>query len=452
MTIPTLSGVDGAAWPPVLTGDAATLAALFQQIEASQWLSAQALAARQFGQLGLVAAHHARHSGHFRRRLDAAGLTPEQIATPTGLALLPPLTRRGLQTADDLYAEQLPPLHGPADPLHTSGSTGEPVHIRRTALNQLDWLAMTMRDHDWNRRDLSGRFCAIRAYLPEPAIVPDWGPPASLLHRTGPSLGIPMTLPIAEQVRLLRQFRPTSLLLYPTNLAGILDHLQAAGGGLDGLVDVRTVGEVVSPDLRARTAAILGVAIADTYSSQELGYVALQCPDSGLYHVMAETMIVEIVDAQGQPCVPGTIGRIVATDLRNFATPLIRYDIGDYAEVAEPCPCGRGLPTLARIVGRRRNLIVRPDGTRNWPPFGMIRFREMAGVIQYQFVQHAPDRIELRMRVERALSASEEAAFRAHIQAALAFPFTIDFTYLADRIEPGSSGKFEEFISRVTTP
>ena len=45
---------------------------------------------------------------------------------------------------------------------------------------------------------------------------------------------------------------------------------------------------------------------------------------------------------------PGEIGRLVVTRLHHFATPLLRYDIGDYAEVGDACPCGRGLPVLRR--------------------------------------------------------------------------------------------------------
>jgi phenylacetate-CoA ligase len=449
--LPLRSDVAGAVWPPVLTGEAATLAALMQQLEASQWLSPSALRERQFDQLAVVAAHHAEHSGQFRRRLAAAGLTAAEVATPDGLARLPLLTRRDIQTAPDLFAETLPPLHGPAVELNTSGSTGEPVHIRRTALNRLDWWAVTMRDHAWHRRNLAGRFCAIR-FIERPAVLPDWGTPATLLHRTGPSLGLPMTMAITDQLRLLREFRPTSLLVYPSDLAGLLDHIEAEGTtGLDELADIRTVGEILPADLRARTKAVLGIDIADTYSSQELGYVALQCPESGLYHVMAETCIVELLDHEGRPCAPGGIGRIVVTDLRNFATPLIRYEIRDYAQGAGPCPCGRGLPTLAGIVGRSRNLLVKPDGTRSWPQFGYARYREIAGVIQYQCIQHDLERIEFKLRVERPLDEATEARLRAHIQGALGFPFRLDFTYLDRPIEPGPSGKFEQFISRVTT-
>src|SRR5436190_585885 len=103
------------------------------------------------------------------------------------------------------------------------------------------------------------------ARLPLPAppprgrLPPRWPrPPASLLHRTGPSMGIPMTVPITEQIRLLREFRPTSLLVYPSNLIGILDQLARDGATLEGIGDIRTIGEILTPETRARARAELG--------------------------------------------------------------------------------------------------------------------------------------------------------------------------------------------------
>ena len=61
-----------------------------------------------------------------------------------------------------------------------------------------------------------------------------------------------------------------------------------------------------------------------------------------------------MLDGQGKPCGVGEIGRVVVTPLSNFAMPLIRYDVGDTAEVGPPCACRRGLPVLTRIIGRDR--------------------------------------------------------------------------------------------------
>ena len=51
------------------------------------------------------------------------------------------------------------------------------------------------------------------------------------------------------------------------------------------------------------------------------------------------------------------MGRVVVTHLHNYAMPLIRYEIGDYAIAGGNCDCGINLPVLERVVGRTRNLV-----------------------------------------------------------------------------------------------
>ncbi len=164
---------------------------------------------------------------------------------------------------------------------------------------------------------------------------------------------------------------------------------------------------------------------------------------------MAESLIVEVVDECDAPCAAGKVGRLVVTDLHNFATPLVRYDIGDYAEVAGPCACGRGLPALKRILGRERNLILMPDGSRHWPLVGFALFRTVAPVLQYQLIQETRDSIEVRLVVGHALSGAEEDGLRQVIQGTLGHPFALRFSYFADRIPPGPNGKCEEFVCKI---
>jgi phenylacetate-CoA ligase len=425
--------------------NAAALAGALRRLEETQWHTPEALGALQLRQLGEVAAHAEVHSPQFRGRLREAGLTAADLRLPGGLERLPVLTRRLLKNARDLYCDALPEGHGSIYEAETSGSTGEPVRVRRTIVNGMDWMAATMRDHLWHRRDFLQPFCAIRADIPEVSLFKDWGPPVNWLFNSGPLLGIPITTDIDRQIELLREFKPRMLLLYPSNLAGIVNRRIP----LPGLRGIMTLGETLSRQTRDDACRWLGVVIEDTYSSQELGVIAIQCPDSTLYHVMAEHLIVEVLNDAGTACRAGEMGRVVATDIRNFAMPLVRYDIGDYAEVGPPCACGRGLPTLSRILGRERNLIVMPDGTRHWPYLGLIKLYEFAQVIQYQFIQDGRDTIELRLVVQRSLTRDEEGDLVARIQHALGYPFEVRFAYFADRIPAGASGKFEEFVCRA---
>ena len=209
------------------------------------------------------------------------------------------------------------------------------------------------------------------------------------------------------------------------------------------------MSEVVHPELRERARTLLGLSLEDAYSSMECGFIALNCPSGDGYHVMAETHLVEVIYDAGQPCRPGEMGRVLVTDLHNFATPLIRYEIGDYAIPGGPCACGRGLPRLERIVGRERNLVRHPGGHRCWPFVGYGRYRKVAPVQQYQLVQHDLETIEMRLVVERALSGTEEHALRAVVQESLGHPFDIELSYHSGRLQPGPSGKTEEFVCLI---
>ncbi len=349
--------VEGIVWPPISGTGVPGLADLVRWLQSSQWLPTEELERNAFRQLAITARHCARESPFFADRLKKAGLTPNDLATREGLSALPPMTRRDIQLAGEtLFCRNVPESHEPVREGRTSGSTGETLSVKRTEIMNMTAQAYTMRDHIWYDRDFTAPLLSIRARLKAPIERPNWGSPVALLHPTGPGLSLPIATPFVEQAAKVRSFKPGTLLTYPNNLAGLIDELARTGGPPPGLAHMRTFAETLTDELRERVRSYFGVETEDSYSATEGGTIAIQCPDCAGYHVMAETLIVDILDEVGRPCGPGEIGRVVITDFTNFATPTIRYAIGDYAEVGTGT-CGRGLPSLRRILGRSRNLM-----------------------------------------------------------------------------------------------
>jgi len=439
---------DGLVWPPLLRGPTAGLQALARFLEDSQWLSREEICARQCEQLVKLAEHSVRFSRMFRERLKKAGLEPADLRDPRNLSRLPLLSRRDLQKGD-AYCVQPPTEHLPVNEVKTSGSTGEPVMVKRTAITQLFWLAITLREYFWHERAFDLRFSAIRPTISEYAEVSNWGPPGNLLFETGPAQLIPITMSVEEIAERLCAFAPNVLVIYPNVLTALIAHLKQTGATLPSVKLIRSISETLSSEVKMQAREFFGARVIDNYSSQEAGVIAVQCPQSELYHVMSESLIVEVLDENGQACGEGETGRVVLTDLHNFATPLVRYDIGDYAKVGGVCPCGRGLPTLERVLGRERNLILMPDGSRHWPLVGFARFRDVAPVAQYQMIQTSRDEIEVRLVTEMPLNAGQVSDLSNVIWEALGHPFTLRFVYFEGRIPAGPRGKFEEFISQV---
>ena len=139
---------------------------------------------------------------------------------------------------------------------------------------------------------------------------------------------------------------------------------------------------------------------------------------------------------------------MVVTTLHNFSMPLIRYEIGDYAEVGHSCSCGRGLPVLTRILGRQRNMLVFPNGEKKWPILPMSTLSAVHPVRQFQFVQKSPDTIELRLVTDRVLNEAEEREFTGILHDRFNHPFRITFSY-PERIPRSKTGKYEDFVSEI---
>jgi len=454
----TLTGtaVRGLRWPPMHAGPRAVRLALQFQLENSQWWPAQELQARQLQQLEVLLAFAAANSPYYRERLAGHPALAEEPLTLEAWRTVPLLTRKDVQAhGERLHSERRPADHGRVFTTQSSGSTGRPVRVRKTQVANHFWKAFAMRQHLWHCPDFSGKLGAIRYTQSAGAVPPrgierkGWGSGPDGLIETGPLTMIKSSVPVADQADWLVRQDPAYLLTYPSIVLELARHFRREGMRLPGLRQVWTLGEAVGDQVRAACRETFGVGIHDAYSSEEVGYIAVQCPEHEHYHVMSEGVMLEVLDEQDRPCAPGETGRVVLTPLQNLATPLIRYAIGDYAEVGEPCPCGRGLPVVTRIHGRVRNMARLPDGRVIRPSVGITDFEKVAKIEQAQIVQKEPDRILLRLVAPQPLDARQQEKISKIVRENLAWlKMRVEFEYL-DEIKRGARDKFEDFVSEV---
>jgi phenylacetate-CoA ligase len=451
---PMISGID---WPVIPPAPAAGILAMLFQLDRSQWWPAEAMRQHQFKQLQRVLDHAYRTVPFYRKRLDALGWDLGQPVSPEQWPELPTLSRQELQQAGSaLESPAVPPDHGETFTNLSSGSTGRPVQTKGTAITQLLWRTLTLREHLWHHRDFSQKLAVIRRFsdLPPDGVVSvSWGPATHGVLRTGPCACLTIEHLVARQAAWLQQQAPAYLLTHPSNLLALANWFVQRQETLPGLLQARTFGEVLEPQARTACREAWGVPVADLYSSVETGYLALQCPEHDSYHVQAESVLMEVLDDAGRPCDPGQVGRVVVTTLHNFATPLLRYELGDYAQVGEPCPCGRRLPVLTRILGRKMNMLTLPSGDQLWPAFGDIVSRRGAlanlpPIQQFQVIQRTVHDLDVKLVVPRPLRPEEEETVRNYFATKFGCPFAFSFAYF-EEIPRSASGKFEEFRSEL---
>jgi phenylacetate-CoA ligase len=338
-------------WPAITGPQEATALALQYQLERSQWLSPADLRALQQRQLDALL-RHAWLTVPFYRWQWHGSYRPGDARAPGSFEGLPLLTRESLQHEfEELRSKARPAAHGAISESRTAGTSGSPVRLLKTALTHLWWQVLMLRDHLWRHRDFDGTLATIRAGL-QGGEARGWEPATGMLAAAGRSVVLGMPASMDVQVEWLRRHAPDYLQTSPANVAALARTSIERGIRFPALREVRTSGGPIGAETRALCREAWGVPLTDLYAAEEAGCIALQCPDHEHYHVQSESVLVEVLDTKDRPCAPGTVGRVVVTTLQNFAMPLVRYDIGDLAEVGDPCPCGRGLPVLKRIAGR----------------------------------------------------------------------------------------------------
>jgi len=286
----------------------------------------------------------------------------------------------------------------------TSGSTGIPVTIQKSNAQYLWFKATNQRELLWRGWDVSKNLAVITAKVKEARIGKWQNNPFLFPNSTGKIY----VHPLKGDLQLWLNSVPcTYLHSYPT----VIKSLDASG-----LTDVKSTGE------RGGT----------LYSSEEVGTIAIECPDNpDVYHVM-ENIIVEL-DADNN---------IIVTDLTH--PYLKRYLIGDKGEFTS-CYCGRKLQTLKKdVLGRVRNMAVAPDGSRFWPVIGSIKFKTVApDLIRFQAIQESLTQVTLK--VEGDITTEEENNIKQIMRENLGDTYE----YAVVCVSGFPVGKFEEFICMI---
>ena len=446
--IPHKSIVPGIAWPALPQAAGQALLAQMFMLERSQWLSATHLADRQFTQLRRLVRHATSQVPHYRDHMRRAQIFTVAGLTPESFLRWPILDRANvLAERENLRARQVPPEHGGLINSSSTGSTGHPVTVLSTEVAGFLHAAIVTRSHLWYGLDFRAKFASIRRGV-QNATYPDWGAPLRDAVSTGPLVTRELMEETPRQLDWLCRESAAYLLSMGNNLRALLLESSASGRIPEGLRALLSYAVTLPADLRSLAREVWNVPVFDTYSCMELGPLALQCPSHEHLHIQSERVLLEILREDGTPSEPGETGRVVATDLHNFAMPMIRYALGDYAEVGDACPCGRGLPVIRRVAGRHINAAVDPTGRRFWPVIRPERWLETVQITQRQMVQRTPSLIEVRYVFERDLEASEKADLAASLNESLRYRFDYAFVRVPS-IDPAPGEKFEEFISLI---
>ena len=142
-----------------------------------------------------------------------------------------------------------------------------------------------------------------------------------------------------------------------------------------------------------------GSIVYSVYGAMEAYTIGFQCEQRSGFHLNIDLCAVRVVDGQGRDVPAGTSGDVVISPLDNRAMALLNYSLGDRATLSpEPCSCGRSLPLLARLEGRRSEIVRLADGRElsSLTLEGLFG-KELRRTIQAQIGQQQPGALHWRI-------------------------------------------------------
>ncbi|MCC7478122.1 phenylacetate--CoA ligase family protein [bacterium] len=359
----------------------------YEHLMQSQWFLPAELQARTAEALQRVLLHSARSVPFYRRR-NAKADSLESFGTISRDELINGFGQ--LQSTDP----------GPLPHWQTSssGSSGQPVTV------VLDKECNSWRTASAWRGDTFGTGLG-----PDARQLAIWGNPMELkltrrmfqralnfYHNRFIVDGFTITPESVREIhRVMWKLRPKILYGYPASLHGFV--LSALEQGLEPIPVWRlmTTGEQLNETQKEAIAQYFGVTVCERYGSREFGSMAHQC-EHGVWHIHQEHLHFEVRLPDGRISDSGT-GDLLVTSLHNFTMPLIRYEIGDMANLTPAdCQCGRGLRTFHSLLGRPSEFIYTPSGAWINANHYHVLLRDEP-VRHFRFIQDTPG--ELRMLI-----------------------------------------------------
>lgn len=428
----------GTVWPPLASPQNSLLWSAYQTLDRTQWLSAKEIEASQFAQIRYLLRHAMQNVPYYKRVFVQSEAARASVIDISHFRQLPVLTREAYRDAGpEMSALALPegmqPVGGPA---FTSGTNGVPIRVMKTNRDELWQAAFCMRDFEWSgmapHKTLAGiRLIAMtRDSLPAAlagVVSQSWTKFAPLVFQNAWAHGMDIRQDPVRQIEWLHKVKPSYLVSYPSNLEVLSSILLEKKAHIPGIEVVQTIGEPLTDEVKSLIEGAFRAPVKNLYSVTEGGYVASPCPDGPGLHVHSENFLAEVLDDDGNPCGPGETGRVVLTSLNSFLNPFIRYDIQDYATLAEePCPCGRGLPLWTRVDGRRHPMLYLPEGRRRISTGLILGIRQIGGIRQFQVVQKASRDVVVRVVPDSSWTLEHETRIKALVREEAEAPAVVE--------------------------
>jgi phenylacetate-CoA ligase len=384
----------------------------------------------------------------YRELYRSAGLEPQDIRSLDDLHRIPVIARSDIQNlgtheicADGVRAESLLVRR-------TSGSSGAPLTIRRSWLEERLLLALKLQASF----GLGLNLRSSRVFITNSSSAAPWKKslyqaPLQSRLKVLPVFELDWQQPKADLVDHLTRLQPDIVIGAPSILSWVAEELDEKDRECFRPRLTVAGGEQCTPEAKERIERGFGAPVAESYGSHEFVFLALEAPGANEFAVCGASAIVEVL-RDGHPVEPGQSGEVVITGLHSFAMPFIRYRLGDLVETGDtPGWHPHSVQSLRSILGRTIDRFILADGAVIHPytVANLLRDDE-PWLRRFQIVQFERNRFSVRVVPFVEPSPQTTASTARKLEAAFPEPVEVTVEIVEDLL-PTETGKFYPYVA-----
>ena len=211
---------------------------------------------------------------------------------------------------------------------------------------------------------------------------------------------------VKNLIEIVKREKIVALLGYANWFDQVASYLAKNPIQLPSLKVIFTGSEMLKDKTRSELKRLIGCNVVERYSNEEQGILGQQSIHGGTeYFLNHASYYFEILKLDSdEPAEYGELGRIVVTDLYNYAFPLIRYDTGDTAIAEAGNELSNNWMYISKLYGRRLDLIFDAKGNPVQPMALARVLKNLKGIIQWQFIQTDEKEYKIRLNMEEKVS------------------------------------------------
>jgi len=272
---------------------------------------------------------------------------------------------------------------------------------------------------------------------------------------------IPYEPNVEKMVIEIERINPNFIFGYPSIIHSILQEKKDKNLRISP-TKICSAGEVLTDVFRKDFEIFFESEVYDVYGLAEaVNPVATECSCHNGLHMASDTSFIEFVDEDGESVGKNEDGRIILTNLFNYAMPFIRYDTGDVGSLIDfKCECGIKFPLMEHPKGRKQNSFIMPSGREintitleNFLVNNCIEYdnaRKSWEIQQYQLIQKRKNLIKIRF--VKGINFSKNTINKIKMKLKNFFREDIQFDFEdVDEIKRSSSGKLSPIISELSS-